>query len=76
VGSVEFEQAIEKSHRSLDQIAKGDPSGYFELYNERGDATLANPFGPPRNGGDPRGKRRSDASRPPAAGPVCGIYVS
>lgn len=48
--SEEFDQAIEVSHRALDEIAKGDPSGFFELYSDREDATLANPFGPPARG--------------------------
>ena len=46
----EFDQAIEASHRALDGIAKGDPSAFFKLYSDRGDATLANPFGPPARG--------------------------
>jgi ketosteroid isomerase-like protein len=45
-----FERAIEASHRALDQIAKGDPSAFFELYSDRDDATLANPYGPPVRG--------------------------
>jgi ketosteroid isomerase-like protein len=48
--SGEFEQAIEASHRALDLIARGDPRGFFDLYTERDDATLANPFGPPARG--------------------------
>lgn len=28
---MDFEQAIEASHRALDQITRGDPSGFFEL---------------------------------------------
>jgi hypothetical protein len=43
----DFEQAIEASHRALELIARGDPSGFFDLYTDRDDATLANPFGPP-----------------------------
>lgn len=46
----DFEQAIEASHRALDLIARGDPSGFFDLYTGRDDATLANPFGPPARG--------------------------
>ena len=46
----EFDQAIEASHRALDEFAKGDPSAFFELYSDRGDATLANPFGPRARG--------------------------
>ncbi len=50
--SADFDRAIEASHRALDQIATGDPSGFFELYSQRDDATLANPFGPPARGRD------------------------
>ena len=48
--SEDFDRAIEASHRALDQIARGDPSGFFELYSQSDDATLANPFGPPGRG--------------------------
>jgi ketosteroid isomerase-like protein len=46
----EFERAIEQSHAALDAIAKGDPTDFFDLFSEREDATLANPFGPPARG--------------------------
>ena len=46
----DFQQAIGASHRALDQIASGDPSAFFELFSEREDATLANPYGPPARG--------------------------
>ena len=45
-----FERAIEASHHALDEIAKGDPSAFLELYSDREDATLANPYGPPARG--------------------------
>ena len=45
-----FEQAIEASHRALDEIARGNPDVFFELYSRRDDATLANPYGPPARG--------------------------
>lgn len=48
--SEDFDRVVEASHQALDQIAKGDPSGYFELYSRGEDATLANPFGPPARG--------------------------
>jgi ketosteroid isomerase-like protein len=48
--SEDFDRAIEASHRALDEIARGDPSGFLELYSQRDDATLANPFGPPGRG--------------------------
>ena len=46
----DFDDAIEASHRALDQIARGDPSGFVALYSDDPDATLANPFGPPARG--------------------------
>jgi ketosteroid isomerase-like protein len=45
-----FDEAIEANHRALDEVARGDPSGFFELYSSSEDATLANPFGPPARG--------------------------
>lgn len=45
-----FEQAIEQSHRALDEIARGDPDAFFELYSRSDDATVANPYGPPARG--------------------------
>jgi ketosteroid isomerase-like protein len=48
--SEDFDRAIEASHRALDEIAKGDPSAFFELFSQGEDATLANPFGPPVRG--------------------------
>jgi uncharacterized protein (TIGR02246 family) len=48
--SEDFDQAIEASHRALDEIARGDPSAFFELFSDGEDGTLANPFGPPARG--------------------------
>jgi ketosteroid isomerase-like protein len=45
-----FDRAIEASHRALDEIARGNPEPFFELYSHRDDATLANPYGPPVRG--------------------------
>lgn len=45
-----FEQAIESSHRALDEIVRGNPDVFFELYSRRDDATVANPYGPPACG--------------------------
>jgi hypothetical protein len=42
-----FDEAIERSHRALDEIARGDPGPFFELYSDSADATLANPYLPP-----------------------------
>jgi ketosteroid isomerase-like protein len=38
--------AIEQSHRALAAILHGDPKVYQELYADREDITLGNPFGP------------------------------
>jgi hypothetical protein len=40
----DFDRAIEASHRALDEIAKGDPSAFFELFSQREDATPREPF--------------------------------
>lgn len=45
-----FDQAIELSHRALDEIARGNPALFFDLYSRSDDATLANPYGPPVRG--------------------------
>jgi len=47
-----FEQAIEASHRALDEITRGNPEPFFGLYSRSEDATLANPYGPPARGFD------------------------
>lgn len=46
----DFDQAVEASHRALDEIARGNPDSFFELYSHGDDATLANPYGPPARG--------------------------
>jgi ketosteroid isomerase-like protein len=45
-----FDAAIEASHHALDEITRGNPNPFFELYSDREDATLANPYGPPARG--------------------------
>jgi ketosteroid isomerase-like protein len=45
-----FDQAIEASRRALDEIARGNPEPFFELYSQSEEATLANPYGPPVRG--------------------------
>jgi ketosteroid isomerase-like protein len=45
-----FEQAIEASHRALDEIARGNLDPFIDLYSDRDDATVANPYGPPARG--------------------------
>jgi len=41
-----LDAAIEQSHRALAAILRGDPSIYQELFADRDDITLGNPFGP------------------------------
>ncbi len=41
-----LDAAIEQSHRALAAILKGDPRVYQELFADRDDVTLGNPFGP------------------------------
>jgi ketosteroid isomerase-like protein len=43
-----FEEAVEASHRALDEIARGN----LDLYSDRDDATVGNPYGPPARGRD------------------------
>ena len=45
-----FEAAIEASHTALDEIARGNLEAFIDLYSDRDDATLGNPFGPPARG--------------------------
>lgn len=47
-----FEEAIEASHRALDEIARGNLDAFMALYTDREDATVGNPFGPPARGRD------------------------
>jgi ketosteroid isomerase-like protein len=46
--SAEFDRTIEQIHLALDAFAKGTHEPLKELYSERDDATLGNPFGPVR----------------------------
>jgi ketosteroid isomerase-like protein len=41
-----LEQAIEQSHRALHSILNGNPKLYEELFADREDISLGNPFGP------------------------------
>lgn len=47
-----FEAAVEASHRALDEIARGNLDAFMNLYTDREDATVGNPFGPPARGRD------------------------
>ena len=43
--TTEFDEVLQQGYAALDQIARGDPSGYKALYSRREDITLGNPFG-------------------------------
>lgn len=61
-----FEQAVEASHRALDEIARGNLDPFMALYTDREDATVGNPFGPPARGRDEieqAGRRAADNYR-------------
>ncbi len=44
--ATDFEQAVEKYHLALDDFMKGNPAPAKELFSQRDDVTLGNPFGP------------------------------
>ena len=46
----ELAEVIERSHQALDAFMKGDASPALQLFSQRDDVTLANPFGPPASG--------------------------
>jgi ketosteroid isomerase-like protein len=41
-----FKQVVEKYHLALGEFMKGNPAPAKELYSQRDDVTLGNPFGP------------------------------
>lgn len=41
---------IEEAHQALDAFLQGDPAPLQELFSQRDDVTLANPFGPAQRG--------------------------
>jgi ketosteroid isomerase-like protein len=42
----DLDRAVQLHHQAGDSIMKGRPEGYAELYSQRDDVTLGNPFGP------------------------------
>ncbi|HEX2030559.1 MAG TPA: nuclear transport factor 2 family protein [Actinomycetota bacterium] len=46
----DFDAMVEETHRGLDEFVKGNADPMKALFSRREDATLANPFGPPRRG--------------------------
>jgi serine phosphatase RsbU (regulator of sigma subunit) len=45
-----LDDLIERYHRSMDELSRGDPEPAKVLWAEAEDVTLSNPFGPPRRG--------------------------
>ena len=48
----ELAEMIDRSHQALDSFMKGDAAPVLQLFSQRKDVTLANPFGPPASGWD------------------------
>jgi len=48
----ELAEVIDRAHQALDAFQKGDPAPVLQLFSQRDDVTLANPFGPPARGSD------------------------
>lgn len=46
----DLDAAVDRIHRALDAFFRGDPEPAKAVYSHRGDASLANPFGPPAVG--------------------------
>jgi ketosteroid isomerase-like protein len=60
--TTELDEVLEQAFSALDQIARGDPSGYKALYSRREDITLANPFGGFARGWDEVAERLNGAA--------------
>jgi ketosteroid isomerase-like protein len=48
----DVDQLIEQYHLALDEFLKGNPQPAMELWSQREDISLANPYGPPVRGWD------------------------
>lgn len=46
----DFDLMIEKYHRALGELVKGNPGAATAMFSQREDVTLANPFGPVTRG--------------------------
>jgi ketosteroid isomerase-like protein len=46
----ELEQFVERYHRTLEAVVRGDPEPQERVWSRRDDVTLANPLGPPVRG--------------------------
>ena len=45
-----LEEAVDRYHRAVEAVVKGDSSPQERLWSRRDDVTLANPLGPPAHG--------------------------
>lgn len=48
----ELAEIIDRTHQALDAFMKGDSAPALQMFSQRDDVTLANPFGPPASGWD------------------------
>src|SRR5919198_2953118 len=48
----DLDQVIERYHQAAAEFVKGNPEPYKDLFSQRDDVTLGNPFGPFRRGWD------------------------
>lgn len=76
-----LDAAIEQSHRALRAILNGDPKLYEDLFADRADITLGNPFGPYAKGTAQVAKTLAGAAAKYRDGDVVGVdlvakYVS
>ncbi len=60
--TTEFDEVLEQAFAALDQIARGDSTGYKAMYSRRDDITLANPFGGVGRGWNDVGERLDRAA--------------
>ncbi len=59
---MDLDKTIERSHQALDEFVKGRPKPLLDMFSERDDVTLANPWSPAV-----RGKKNVDATASRAA---------
>ncbi len=45
MATTDFGETVERSHRALDEIVRGNPRAYQTLFSREDDVSLANPFG-------------------------------
>lgn len=48
----DLDEFRDRYHKSVEAFTQGEPDATKSLWSERGDVTLANPFGPPAKGVD------------------------